>query len=703
MTNNIIDIKVNRIWNQNEICILMSTNETYLPFLGVWLESFIENRDNKRNADIIVMTDEQPKDISKIEEMLDGEDNISIRFVAVGSLVSGVNLFTGNRPDISKEAYFRLLSPYVCDEYDKLLYMDCDLIINEDISELYDLDIGDYYAAAVRDTVGIGIYNANIGNRHAYYDDELEFGDYTDYFNSGVMLLNLKRLREWGDRQKYIDFMTSRDWQFHDQDILNIICRGNVMYLSPKWNCVAEWKYDKYLPKELYSQVKEAQKNPCIVHFAGNDLKPWNRISYLSLRYFWPVAQRSPYLKYFLSKYNLEKRPIIADIISGREAMVGEAECKIGIDGSDSGTVGKYGSSAGKGNQRSTEKKREMEKMAGFGPFSKKKQNKCQDSKATENVEMTAIRTMLFQQQQLTLQLMMQVEQLEAKIDGKSRKEIDERTKLLAATMGNPNAIKRCQPRKQLAVEIDIAAKCNLNCKSCAHYSPIAKEEYADIEQTKNDLRQLSMLCDGEVEYIHLMGGEPLLNPNVLDFAIAARESFPTGRIEIVTNGLLLDKKDKAFFQTLHDYKIQLSVTKYPIDARYEDMRAMAVMHGVDFKFYNNSARGVHFKKLELSESESGEKEENFANCYLANECIQLKNGRLFPCSLAGRAYRLDEAFGTSFSNDEENGIDIYSVSTKDELLMKLARPIPFCRHCKVCDWNEIEWGMSTKDKSEWL
>ena len=99
--------------------------------------------------------------------------------------------------------------------------------------------------------------------------------------------------------------------------------------------------------------------------------------------------------------------------------------------------------------------------------------------------------------------------------------------------------------RKKLKFEMHVTEHCNLNCKYCNHFSPLAPEEYLSLEEYERDLARLAFLFDGEMQQIKLLGGEPLLHPHIKDFLTLTRQYFPNGIIKILTNGtLLLNMKD---------------------------------------------------------------------------------------------------------------------------------------------------------------
>ena len=119
----------------------------------------------------------------------------------------------------------------------------------------------------------------------------------------------------------------------------------------------------------------------------------------------------------------------------------------------------------------------------------------------------------------------------------------EELTRRLAAAQGEIIPETDClakQPLTKLQFAFSVATHCNLNCKGCAHFSPLSKEEFPDFAEAERDFARLGELFHGKCSSISLMGGEPLLNPQIEDYCRMVRKYFPVGDVQIVTNGILL-------------------------------------------------------------------------------------------------------------------------------------------------------------------
>lgn len=263
-------------------------------------------------------------------------------------------------------------------------------------------------------------------------------------------------------------------------------------------------------------------------------------------------------------------------------------------------------------------------------------------------------------------------------------------------------------PSCQLNFGVQIVEHCNLNCKQCNHFSPVAEEEYLDVNSFKRDCDRLSELFDGEMTSMTLTGGEPLLHPQIIDFMRIAREAFPVGKIMLMTNGLLLPTMPESFLDACRKYEVVIETTCYPVKFDYAGFEKIAESKGVeyipfDLDHYTQQKTYPILSKVHSRQVDSGICRRNFLNCGIAH-CTGLKKGRLYPCPLAYNAPHLIKHFNLDIRLSEKDGVDIYSVKTGEELLAKLSRPIPFCLYCDVTDKSiTCDWGISKKDRYEWL
>nr|WP_286030837.1 radical SAM protein [Helicobacter pullorum] len=180
-----------------------------------------------------------------------------------------------------------------------------------------------------------------------------------------------------------------------------------------------------------------------------------------------------------------------------------------------------------------------------------------------------------------------------------------------------------------------LAESCNLNCFSCNHFSQLAPKNFPNIDNFKKDLERLSLLSNQMVKRILLTGGEPLLNPNCKDFFAITRKYFPNSAIWLVTNGILLPKQETSFWESCKNNRIEIRPTKYPIKVDWNLIKAKCESYGIPLKFFNNENVVKTSMKFILEPKGNIDAYNSFINCGMANNCVQLRDGKLYPCNIA--------------------------------------------------------------------
>lgn len=288
-------MKLKPFSEENNVPIAISCSNKYVPYISVMLQSIIENSSTERNYDIIILNKDYTDANKEILENQCKKSNFSIRFFDVNEYIAGKNFYTKS---LSVEAYFRMFLIDIMKGYDKTLYLDVDVIALCDVGELYDIDIGDNYFSAAID---INIVASYISENHwkPYIDNVLCLKNPERYFQSGVMILNLKELRKDFSLSYITDICTAKEWRLFDQDILNSICQDKIYVMDMQYNVIngMEGRLEniiRFAPEELQRQWLEARNNPKIIHYVGKK-KPWVSFEAESAHYFWDYAKRSEF------------------------------------------------------------------------------------------------------------------------------------------------------------------------------------------------------------------------------------------------------------------------------------------------------------------------------------------------------------------------------------------------------------------------
>lgn len=264
------------------------------------------------------------------------------------------------------------------------------------------------------------------------------------------------------------------------------------------------------------------------------------------------------------------------------------------------------------------------------------------------------------------------------------------------------NIKSRGTPKAILDYEVQLVEHCNLNCKCCSHFSPLCKEEFLDVNEYERDCERLSKLFDKEANFIRLMGGEPLLHPQIEKFLYITRRNFPNCIIDLDTNGILALSMKEEFWKAMKDNNINLTITRYPVKIDYEKIKEKCEKENVHFRFFDQQV-SREFIHLPLDLEGRQQIDNSFYSCYLANSCHTLKHGHMYTCSTAPHVSHFNEYYKKDLQISKNDSIDIYKAETGKEILEFLAHPIPFCRYCNVSKRScGHYWEISKKDISEW-
>ena len=292
-------INIKPAHKKNNIAIAFAANEEYVIYTAVTIRSIIDNASDSNNYDIVILyTEISDENIIKIISMADAHANVSIRFVDISELLISFNAFTKSvytGTKYTQEAYYRLLIPSIMPSYEKVLYLDGDMLALTDVAELFNTDISGYMLASSRDYCGIGNCYIPGDNRREYREKILGLKNIDDYFISGMLIFNVRAFNERYSCNDLLSFAMSREWRQHDQDVLNVLCEGKTLILDAAWDVVKGYGDSVYyLPEKLYKELFDSLENTKIVHFAG-PRKPWVYNNADNSDDFWKCAAGTPY------------------------------------------------------------------------------------------------------------------------------------------------------------------------------------------------------------------------------------------------------------------------------------------------------------------------------------------------------------------------------------------------------------------------
>ena len=331
------------------IPIVFAADDKYVKQLSTVIVSILLNskKENKFEFNILTsnISDENQKLIEKLSEY---NPNTEFNFIDMKDYLKNFDLekYMSRREDytyISIETYYRFFIPEIFNQYEKVLYLDADAIVLDDIQELFDTKIDDFYAGVVEDPIIKVFFEEKTlktrtypdYNFEQYYKEKLKKKN-NKYFNAGVILFNLKKVREDNVVAKLWDFVQNESpLEYQDQDVLNSVLENNVKFLDYKWNVLKDINIFglRITDKKERNTLLKTYKRPGFFHYVGSN-KPWivlnQEYGYFFVFEWWKYYQKTPFfnkedekiLKAVLKRKKQYKRIIFANIRAFGKTMI---------------------------------------------------------------------------------------------------------------------------------------------------------------------------------------------------------------------------------------------------------------------------------------------------------------------------------------------------------------------------------------------
>lgn len=265
-----------------QVQIACNIDSSYVKYCIVMLTSLFENNRDE-NICVHLIFGELPEEGKwKIENVVKKYGQ-TVQFYQVGDELLKDCLIYGDNSHISLATYYRV---FLCSilpiQLDKVLYLDCDLVVNSSVSELWNTDISGYAVGCVEDMWS--------GKSDNY--ERLHYDVSYSYFNAGVLLVNLLYWRSFSFEEKAIRYIQAHvsELVFNDQDVLNAILHDKKYFLPFRWNVQDGFlRRKRRIRKESIPDLEMELRHPVIIHYTGSK-KPWQYKSihpYKSLYYFY--------------------------------------------------------------------------------------------------------------------------------------------------------------------------------------------------------------------------------------------------------------------------------------------------------------------------------------------------------------------------------------------------------------------------------
>lgn len=301
--------------------IVLATDDNYIQHCAVTIVSILEN--NPKGVNIYILHEGLCENsIHILEDEVHPYDS-ELQFVYVDKNI--IDAFPmpkqGHLSHISRATYYRLLMADIMPpEVEKVIYLDCDLVVNDKLDDFWAIDITGYSIAGCVQ-IGAGCEALRLGYPQKY-----------GYINAGVLLINLSYWREINASKLLVEYLAAHYDKiiFHDQDALNANFYDKCLHIDQRWNmnngtfgdidvrCDKEGNVIVNNYDAEKANIRRYQENPSILHYSAR-IKPWDsRCTHPKLDLYYDYAHRTlhyrtiPYPSTFTKKYAIFRMKAIA-------------------------------------------------------------------------------------------------------------------------------------------------------------------------------------------------------------------------------------------------------------------------------------------------------------------------------------------------------------------------------------------------------
>ena len=311
-----LDGKLAPAFERNNIPVVIAFSNLYAPYAGVFLQSLLDHAGEDNNYDIIIFEREVSKENKRLlKSLASGHTNVSIRFFDPTAFWGQLGFdYEDDAHFWPVEVYYKIIAPHILRYSGRIITVDTDTLLMEDIARLMDEDLGGCSVGGVCDVAINGAYLRNDiaytikVNIRDYVGNVLKFSadEFRNYVNSGLLLYDCDKYAQELDMKTFWRTVGQNRYAFRDQDVLNILMKGRIKCLDFSWNVVLPLKRDGVQVLETGSKLyggayERACENPYLLHWAGRP-KPWVCPDVPYGNEWWQTALRTPFVGHIIAR-----------------------------------------------------------------------------------------------------------------------------------------------------------------------------------------------------------------------------------------------------------------------------------------------------------------------------------------------------------------------------------------------------------------
>lgn len=260
-------------------------DNNYSHTAGALIQSIVDHSDNENKYELFLFCDQVTGNNKKnLASIIENRENFRIRFVDTSALFDSSQMHTSEY--FTAATYARLFIPTVLRNYERVVFIDSDMVVEDDVAKLHKIDLGGKKLGAVKDLVMEGFvkFKHELPKKfkghtaESYLIEYLGMKNPDNYFQAGLLIMDIEKIKSDLVCEKMVRTIYEKKYWYHDQDILNKVFEGEVCYIDMSWNVYhGNGTTERFFPNlklKSYLSFLEARRNLKAVHFAG-DQKPW--------------------------------------------------------------------------------------------------------------------------------------------------------------------------------------------------------------------------------------------------------------------------------------------------------------------------------------------------------------------------------------------------------------------------------------------
>lgn len=299
---------------ENNIPVFLGCDDNFLPHAATVIASVMRHASQDRNYDIFIVQSGVPEGrMAVLSTWMRRFSNACLRFVDVSSLVQeiGEEYFPTTK-QFPVAVFFRIFAPGVFTRYDKMAYLDSDVVMLDDVADFYNTDLEGHPLAACHD-FAIECQSIADPGTASYWREKLGKEPGESSFNSGMLVMDLRMMRDHDLERKMLRKMQELgNPALPDQEVMNSVLGTNVKYLGAEWNLM-DWMADPYesspnfrfLDHKTLTYIRDIRGKNKVLHFS--EKKPWT-LDYIGKFdcLYWEYAAMTPFFEETVAKLNTE-------------------------------------------------------------------------------------------------------------------------------------------------------------------------------------------------------------------------------------------------------------------------------------------------------------------------------------------------------------------------------------------------------------